>query len=58
MLYTVQSERNLPPWYTESEDLEAEDPEDAVRKFYEHKNHDEVRVNSVQIKTSRTFYNK
>ena len=43
MLYKLQSERNLPPWYLEAEEIEAEDPEDAVRKFYEHHDKDEDR---------------
>ena len=43
MLYKLQLERNLPPWYLEAEEIEAEDPEDAVRKFYEHHDKDEVR---------------
>ena len=44
MLYKLQSERNLPPWQLEAEEIEAEDPEDAVRKFYERHDNDEARV--------------
>ena len=44
MLYKLQSERNLPPWYLGAEEIEAEDPEDAMRKFYEHHDKDEVRA--------------
>ena len=47
MLYKLQSERNLPPWYLEAEEIEAEDPEDAVRKFYEHHDKDEVSVRAI-----------
>ena len=50
MLYKLQSERNLPPWYLEAEEIEAEDPEDAVRKFYEHHDKDEVRAISCSEK--------
>ena len=44
MLYKLQSERNLPPWYLEDEEIDAEDSEDAVRKFYERHDNDEARV--------------
>ena len=50
MLYKLQSERNLPPWYLEAEEIEAEDSEDAVRKFYEHHDKDEVRAISCSEK--------
>ncbi len=50
MLYKLQSERNLPPWYLEAEEIEAEDSEDAVRKFYEHHDNDEARVISCSEK--------
>ena len=50
MLYKLQSERNLPPWYLEAEEIEAEDPEDAVRKFYEHHDNAEARVISCSEK--------
>ena len=50
MLYKLQSERNLPPWYLEAEEIEAEDPEDAVRKFYEHHDKDVVRAISCSEK--------
>ena len=50
MLYKLQSERNLPPWYLEAEEIEAEDPDDAVRKFYEHHDKDEVRAISCSEK--------
>ena len=53
MLYKLQSERNLPPWYLEAEEIEAEDPEDAVRKFYEHHDKDEVRAISCSEKNPR-----
>ena len=53
MLYKLQSERNLPPWYLEAEEIEAEDSEDAVRKFYEHHDKDEVRAISCSEKIPR-----
>ena len=50
MLYNLRSERNLPPWYLEAEEIEAEDPEDAVRKFYERHDNNEARVISCSEK--------
>ena len=50
MLYKLQSERNLPPWYLEAEEIEAEDSEDAVRKFYELHDNVEARVISCSEK--------
>ena len=50
MLYNLRSERNLPPWYLEAEEIEAEDPEDAVRKFYERHDSFEDRVISCSEK--------
>lgn len=43
MLYCVRYEKTLPPWIIGEVDIEAEDPDDALKQFYKHHDRQEER---------------
>ena len=56
-MYSVQYEKTLPPWYSGTDNIEAETSEDAVKEFYKRHNSFEERireVNKMQAPTENT----
>ena len=46
-MYSVQYEKTLPPWYSGTDNIEAETSEDAVKEFYKRHNSFEERIREV-----------
>ena len=57
-MYVIRYEKTLPPWLVSQDEVEADDPEDAVKEFY--KRHDSMEdiVYSVYEKKSMITYQK
>ena len=47
-MYVIRYEKTLPPWLVSQDEVEADDPEDAVKEFYKHHDSFEDRVRSVR----------
>ena len=43
-MYSVQYEKTLPPWYSGTDNIDAETSEDAVKEFYKRHNSFEERI--------------
>jgi len=41
-MYVIRYEKTLPPWLVSQDEVEADDPEDAVKEFY--KRHDSWKI--------------
>ena len=46
-MYCIQYEKTIPPWRIGQEEVEAEDPQDAVKEFYKRHDSFEDRIQSV-----------
>ena len=46
-MYSIKYEKTLPPWYSGTDNIEAETSEDAVKEFYKRHNSYEERVREV-----------
>ena len=57
-MYVIRYEKTLKPWLVSQDEVEADDPEDAVKEFY--KRHDSMEdiVYSVYEKKSMITYQK
>jgi len=57
-MYVIRYEKTLPPWLISQDEVEADDPEDAVKEFY--KRHDSMEdiVYNVYEKKSMITYQK
>ena len=58
LMYVVRYETTLPPWRVSQDEVEADDPEDAVKEFYKRHDSFEEKVHSVYEKTSMITYQK
>ena len=50
-MYVIQYEKTLPPWRISQDEVEAENPEDAVKEFYKRHDSMEDRKSVVQGKS-------
>tara|TARA_B100001079_G_scaffold180516_1_gene155238 strand:- start:335 stop:514 length:180 start_codon:yes stop_codon:yes gene_type:complete len=57
-MYVVRYETTLPPWRVSQDEVEADDPEDAVKEFYKRHDSFEEKVHSVYEKTNMYTYQK
>ena len=57
-MYLIRYEKPLPPWLVSQDEVEADDPEDAVKEFYKRHDSFEEKVHSVYEKTSMNTYQK
>ena len=57
-MYLIRYEKTLPPWRVSQDEVEADDPEDAVKEFYKRHDSFEEKVHSVYEKTSMITYQK
>ena len=46
-MYSVKYEKTLPPWYSGTDNIDAETSEDAVKEFYKRHNSFEERIREV-----------
>ena len=46
-MYCIQYEKTIPPWRIGQDEVEAEDPQDAVKEFYKHHDSFEDRIQRV-----------
>jgi hypothetical protein len=49
-MYVIRYEKTLPPWLISQDEVEADDPEDAVKEFYKRHDSFEDKVHSVYEK--------
>jgi len=57
-MYVIRYEKTLPPWLVSQDEVEADDPEDAVKEFYKRHDPMEDMVHSVYEKISMNTYQK
>ena len=57
-MYVIRYEKTLPPWRVSQDEVEADDPEDAVKEFYKRHDSFEDKIHSVYKKTSMITYQK
>ena len=57
-MYVIRYEKTLPPWRISQDEVEADDPEDAVKEFYKRHDSFEDKIYSVYEKTSMITYQK
>ena len=57
-MYVIRYEKTLPPWRISQDEVEADDPEDAVKEFYKRHDSFEDKIHSVYKKTSMITYQK
>ena len=57
-MYVIRYEKTLPPWRVSQDEVEADDPEDAVKEFYKRHDSFEDKIHSVYEKTSMYTYQK
>jgi 1,2-phenylacetyl-CoA epoxidase PaaB subunit len=57
-MYVIRYEKTLPPWLVSQDEVEADDPEDAVKEFYKRHDPMEDMVYSVYERTSMYTYQK
>ena len=57
-MYVIRYEKTLPPWLISQDEVEADDPEDAVKEFYKRHDPMEDMVHSIYEKTSMYTYQK
>jgi len=57
-MYVIRYEKTLPPWLISQDEVEADDPEDAVKEFYKRHDSFEDKIHSVYEKTSKITYQK
>ena len=57
-MYVVRYETTLPPWRVSQDEVEADDPEDAVKEFYKRHDSFEDKIHGVYEKTNMYTYQK
>ena len=57
-MYLIRYEKTLPPWRVSQDEVEADDPEDAVKEFYKRHDSFEDKIHSVYERTSMYTYQK
>ena len=57
-MYVIRYEKTLPPWLISQDEVEADDPEDAVKEFYKRHDSFEDKIHSVYERTSMYTYQK